>query len=147
MSFDLPPIVKLAKRLLLDIEQAVRGFSRYHKYNLGKDLREQAMHLVRVCHRAWRDRPRQLHWTEQLVWAIDEIKLSLQLGSELRAFQSFGQFEALIREAEELGRQAGGWKRQQLQHPNGQNAASSAKPQRAQILSTRAASVHVGANS
>lgn len=96
MTFDLPPIAKLARRLLLDIEQAVRRFPRYHKYALGTDLREQAMHVARLCHRAWRDRSRQLYWTDQLVWAIDEIKLSLQLGSELHAFHSFRQFEQLM---------------------------------------------------
>jgi hypothetical protein len=145
MSFALPPIAKAAERLQLEIEQAVRAFPRYHKYALGSDLREQARTVVRLCHRAWRDRPRQRHWTEQLVWAIDEVKLSLQLGSQLRAFRSFAQFEQLIRLAEDLGRQAGGWKRQQ-QHPQGQNAAAGAQPQRAQTLSTRVASASAGAN-
>lgn len=44
---------------------------------------------------------------------------------------------ALIRLAEDLGRQAGGWKRQQ--HPTDQNAEASAPRQRAQTLSTCAA--------
>ena len=143
MAFDLPPIAKAAERLLLEIEQAVRSFPRYHKYALGTDLRAQAMEVARLCHRAWRDRARQRHWTDQLVWAIDELKLSLQLGQTLRAFTSFRRFEQLIRLAEDLGRQAGGWKRQQ-QHPNGQNSARHAAPKRAEILSTCAAST--GAN-
>ena len=144
MAFDLPPIAKAAERLLVEIEQAVRGFPRYHKYAIGKDLREQAMQVARLCNRAWRDRPRQHYWTEQLVWAIDETKLSLQLGQCLHAFRSFRQFEQLIRLAEDLGKQAGGWKRQQEQHHNGQNPARKPAPERAQILSTCAAST--GAN-
>ena len=143
MTSMLPPIVKLSERLLREIEQAVRGFARYHKYTIGTDLRTQAMLVVRVCHRAWRDRARQPYWIDQLVWAIDEIKLSLQLGSQLRAFHSFGQFEVLIRLAEDLGRQAGGWKRQQ--HPKGQNSTRDVASERAQILSARAASAHAGA--
>jgi len=145
MSNPLPPIATVAMRLLLDIERAVRGFSRYDKSTLGVDLRKQAMTVVRVCHRAWRDRASQAYWIEQLVWEIDEVKLSLQLGSQLRAFASFRQFEALIRVAEELGRQAGGWKRKQV--PQGQNPALDAAPERAQILSTRDASACVGAKS
>ena len=145
MAFDLPPIAKAAERLLVDIEQAVRLFPRYHKYAIGQDLRTQAMTIARLCNRAWRDRARQPHWTEQLVWAIDEVKLSLQLGQQLRAFRSFASFEQLIRQTEDLGRQAGGWKRQQ-QHPKGQNPPRNAAPGRAQILSTRAASAHAGAN-
>jgi hypothetical protein len=145
MSFDLPPIVKLSERLLVEIEQTVRGFPRYHKYAIGKDLREQAMQVARLCNRAWRERAHQLRWTVQLVWAIDELKLSLQLGSQVHAFKSFNQFEKLIRLAEDLGRQAGGWKRQQ-QHPKGQNSTREVVAERAQILSTRAASASAGAN-
>ena len=35
MKQEYPPIVRLAKRLVVQTEEAVRGFSRYHKYNLG----------------------------------------------------------------------------------------------------------------
>lgn len=65
MGHYLPPAAKLSERLLREIEQAVRGFARYHKYTLGSDLRKQAMQVVRVCHRAWRDRARQTYWTDQ----------------------------------------------------------------------------------
>lgn len=140
----LPPITKIAERLLCDIEQSVRGFARYHKYSLGSDLRSQAMTVVRMCHRAWRERAQQSHWINELVWAIDELKLSLQLGSQLHAFKSFAQFELLIRQAEELGRQAGGWKRQQ--HHKSQNSAPDMARERVQILSGRAASAYAGAN-
>lgn len=134
----LPEITKKAERLVADIEQAVRGFARYHKYTLGADLRAQAMTVLRLCHRAWRDRPRQQHWVSELIWAIDELKLSLQLGSQIHAFKSFAQFELLIRAAEAVGRRAGGWKRDI--HHKSQNPAGSASPERAQILSGRAAS-------
>ncbi|MEN6538887.1 MAG: four helix bundle protein [Mizugakiibacter sp.] len=144
MAFDLPPIAKAAERLLVEIEQAVRAFPRCHKYVIGKDLREQAMLVVRLCHRAWRDRSQQARWTAELVWAIDELRLTVQLGSRIKAFRSFAQFEQLIRLVEDLGRQAGGWKRQQQQHLKGQNPAREAAPERAQILSTCAAST--GAN-
>ncbi len=146
MAYDLPPIARLAQRLLVDIEQVVATFPRKHRYGLGEELRSNARDAARLCNRAWRDKPRQRHWTEQLVWAVDEVKLSLQLAKELHAFRSFVQFEALIRLAEDLGRQAGGWKRQQ-QHPKGQNAAAAKpSPRRAQTLSTRAASASAGAN-
>ena len=139
MPFGLPPIAKAAERLLVEIEQAVHGVPRSHKYAIGKDLREQAMQVTRLCHRAWRDRHQQLTWTTQLVWAVDELRLTMQLGSRIKAFKSFRQFEMLIRLTEDLGRQAGGWKRQQEQHRKGQNPTREAAPERAQILSTCAA--------
>ena len=145
MTHHLPPIVKLAKRFLVEIEQAVRSFPRYHKYALGADLRAQAMQLAVLCDRAWRDRGGVVHWVNRLVWAIDEIKIALQLGSEIRAFRSFAVFEQLIRTAEDLGRQAGGWKRQ-LKHSKGQNSTAIVPPERAQILSARTASAPAGAN-
>ena len=68
-----------------------------------------------------------------------------QLAKDLHAFRSFAQFEALIRTAEDLGRQVGGWLRaQQPSHPKGQSPAPASRPERAQTLSTRAAST--GAN-
>jgi hypothetical protein len=158
MTSDLPPIYKLAEQLLTAVELAVggatstgssdtvpraSGFAKKNRRGLGEDLRDQAMTIVRHCNRAWYDKPRKLHWTGELKWAIDEIKISLRLGQRLRAFRSFAEFETLIRLAEDLGRQAGGWHCQLQQH-QGQNAASRPASQRAQTLSAAAAST--GAN-
>ena len=46
-----PPIIKAAQRLLVDIEQFVRGFDRYHKYQIGSDLRRTAAAPRRIHHR------------------------------------------------------------------------------------------------
>ena len=122
MAVELPPIAKAARALLLAVEQAATAFPRRHRYGLGEELRGNAREVNRLCNRAWRDVGRRLHWTVQLQWAIDELKTSLQLGQELHAFRSFREFDALIRQAENLGNQAGAWRRSQ-QHPNGRNAA------------------------
>lgn len=138
-----PDVAKKAERLLADIEQTVKAFARYHKYTLGSEIRTQAMTVVRMCHRAWRDQSRQAHWLSELVWSIDELKLSIRIGSQIHAFKSFAQFESLIRAAEEVGRCAGGWKREY--HRKGQNPPSNDSPERAQILSGCAASDKQGA--
>jgi hypothetical protein len=89
MTFELPPIVKLAQRVRLDIEQAVRGFARYHKYQVGSVLRTQAFEVVSICNRAWRDRGRQLEHTGKLVFAIDDLKFTKRISSEIdQRFQS-----------------------------------------------------------
>jgi hypothetical protein len=140
-----PPIAKLSERLQLDIEQAVRQFARVDRYLVGADLRRQAADVRRLVDRAWRDRANQRQWTQDLQWGVDELRLTLQLGKDLHAFRSFAQFEALIRLAEDLGRQVGGWLRAQQQpHPKGQSPAPAPRRERAQTLSTRAAST--GAN-
>jgi hypothetical protein len=139
MTFQLPPIAQTAERLLLEIERAVAGFPRRHRYTVGADLRQQAMGVTVLVHRAWRDRRNQVALIERVRWEVDALKIRMQLCSRLRAFASLAQFEMLARIARELGKQAGGWHRQHSgQHPNGQNGhGSHADAQRAKKLSTR----------
>jgi len=137
MTHEAPPIVQLAERVLVEIEEAVRVFPRYHKYAVGAELREQARHVARAAHRAWRDHKRRGEWISRLVFAIDDLKLSLQIAKRVQAFKSFAQFEALARLTSNLGRQCGGW---QKQHQKGQNQQAALPDGRAQILSARDAS-------
>ena len=46
------PIYKTAMDLTVYLEQVVRNVSRYHKYTLGTDLRQQSRELVTVIIRA-----------------------------------------------------------------------------------------------
>jgi len=137
--FQPPPIIKAAERLLVDIEQAVRMFPPYHRYQIGGDLRRKATDVLHTAIRAWNDRAQQQRWVEQVVWAIDDLKQYLQTAKLIHAFKSFRQFEHIARQAAELGAQAGGWRRR-LATPPAQNAEGrSAVPQRGQKLSTRTA--------
>lgn len=49
------PIWRDANRLFLDIETAVRAFSRYHKYTVGHELRSLAMRVCRYLARMLND--------------------------------------------------------------------------------------------
>lgn len=139
MSFELPPIVKLAERIMLDIEQIVRQFPRYHKYTIGTRLRKHAMKVTSLCHRVWRDKSQQIDWVNKLVFTVDDFKISLQLAKQVHAFKSFAQFESLARLVSDLGRQCGGLKKHQ--QGNGQNVSGyRAQSQRPQRLSARSAS-------
>lgn len=138
----LPEIARKAESLAVAIENAVRSFSRHNKYAIGANLRTAVMLVVQVCNRAWRDRSRQIHWVNELVWVIDELKVVIQLAKQLHAFKSFAQFEVIIRAADDVGRCAGGWKR--ALHDKSQNSAVS-QQERAQILSDRSAS-YMGLN-
>ena len=139
MAFESPAIVKASERVLLEIEKAVRGFPRYHKYACGADLRCDARQVAKCAERAWRDHQRRALWVGRLVFAVDDLKRDLQLSLRIQAFGSFREFEALARLVADLGRQCGGWQKQQSkrQNPGAQTGAS----ERPQILSTRAASV------
>lgn len=117
MESNKAPIWRDAQRLLVLTEDAVRRFPRYHKYTLGSDLRRQAMQVCRLVNRAWRDPQGRLRHVEHLVMAVDEFKLLLQLGKEVRAFSGFGQFQQLAELAVGLGKQSGGWRRRLAARP------------------------------
>src|SRR6266404_88612 len=51
------PIYKASYDLCLYLEQVVRGFSRYHKYTLGADLRDRAMTSPRYASSAFQFHP------------------------------------------------------------------------------------------
>ncbi len=87
------PIWRDANRLLILIEQTVRGFPRYHKYTLGSDLRRQAMLVCRLIIRANNTRAGREQALERLVLAVEDMKVLIQLGKELEAFQSFKVFQ------------------------------------------------------
>lgn len=141
MTHQAPDIVKLAERVLVEIEQAVKGFARYHKYASGADLRAQARRVAEIANRAWRDQPRRAEWIGRLVFTIDDLKMRMQVSKLIGAFKSFKQFEALIRLVSDLGKQCGGWHKQQ--HSKGQNHQSLSIGERAQILSARDTSQEV----
>ena len=46
------PIFKKAYDLTLYFEQIVRGFSRYHKYTVGSELRQLSREVLRLIRRA-----------------------------------------------------------------------------------------------
>lgn len=81
------PIWSDATQLLVDVEQAVRHFPRYHKYTLGTEMRQQAMKICQLVSRAWRDKARAPETLPRLVAAVDDLKIQLQLGRELQAFR------------------------------------------------------------
>lgn len=137
-----PPIMRSIERLLADVERAVSTFNRKHRYDLGRDVRRQAMVVFHLANRACRDRDRQARWVEDLVWAVDDLRAYWQTAKLVEATRSFRQFEFIVRQIDDIGRQCGGWSRKLS--PMAQNARGDACAQRGQKLSTRAASA--GAN-
>ncbi|KLJ02858.1 hypothetical protein [Luteimonas sp. FCS-9] len=135
--FQPPPIVDAARRLCADVEQVVRTFPRYHRYQTGAELRRRADAILILASRTWHRGEGRLECATQLVDAIDAFKERLQVCKLVRAFQRFAQFERLAGAAHDLGMQAGGWKRSIEQHPNAQNARAGRPAQRGEKLSTR----------
>lgn len=138
MRSELPAIAKTAARLRAAIETAWVRCARRHKYGIGSDLRNQATAVSRAVLRAWHDRQQQLQRVREVVVAIDDLKITVQLAKDVAAFASFDEFEVIARLLDDVGRQSGGWlKRLHSQSQNAQVAMP--LEQRAQILSSHAA--------
>ena len=90
------PIWRDSSRLLIEIEQAVRQFSRYHKYTIGTDMRRQSMYVIRMLVRALNARDNErLRYVNSLRVAVDDLKVTIQLAKEIKALQNFRQFQVL----------------------------------------------------
>jgi hypothetical protein len=108
------PIYKRSYDLCLHLEQVVRGFSRYHKYTLGADLRDGARRVLKLIVRAnaRRDKvPLLLDVREE----VEQLKVVLRLSQDVKAFASFGAFEQAIGQVVEIAKQNEGWLRSQRQ--------------------------------
>lgn len=137
MSQQTPAIVQLAELVLVQIEDAVKTFPRFHKYAIGAELRARARSTAQAACRAWRDVNQRTARLRGLEVSIDDLKLELQTAHRLKAFRSFAQFEPIARNVSNLGRQFGAWQRQ---HLKSQNSQARSPAERAQILSARDAS-------
>ena len=103
------PIWRDAVCRVVEMELALRGFPRYHKYTLGIELR-QAAHLIcqAVAHAAlWASL--RLQTPQRLVERIEAPKISVQQAKELCAFVNFAQFQRVVEPTVSVGRQSGGW--------------------------------------
>jgi hypothetical protein len=113
------PIYKATYDLCLYLEQIVQHFSRYHKYALGADLRDGARRALKLVVRAnaRRDKtPVLLQLREEL----EELKVLLRLGQDVKAFANFKSFEHAITQVVDIARQNEGWLKSQRQG-HGQN--------------------------
>jgi hypothetical protein len=106
------------------VEQVVRGFSRYHKYTLGTDLRDGARQVLKLVVRANARRERVLVLME-LREQLEELKVLLRLGYDLKAFPRFSSFEHASTQVVGLAKQNEGWLKHQRQ---GQGPNRSAMP-------------------
>ena len=103
------PIFKRSYELALVCEELVRGFSRYHKYGLGQDLRDGAraivLQVVRV-NDAWDKLPEM----DRLRLLLAEMQIIARLCKDTRAFPNFKAFERVSLLVQDIARQSEGWR-------------------------------------
>ena len=117
------PIYKKAFDFTVYVENIVRNFSRYHKYTLGTELREQARGVVALIVRANNTRAK-LPILLQLREALEQVKLTLRLCKEVQAFHNFNSFQVALNLVIDISRQTEGW----ITHNLSEGAGQSQKP-------------------
>ena len=104
------PIYKQALDVAVHFEKVVAGFSRYHKYTLGADLRNQSRAVVGVIIRANATREKAPVLLE-LRGCLDELLLLIRLAKEVKAFKSFEAYQFALEQVVSVCRQNEAWLR------------------------------------
>ena len=104
------PIYKQAMDVAVHFEKIVAGFTRYHKYTLGSELRNQSREVVAqiVKANAARDKPPELLVLRE---RLEELLILMRLAKEVRAFKSFQSFQFAVERVVSVSRQNEGWLR------------------------------------
>lgn len=106
------PIYKQAYDLCLYLEQVVRGFSRYHRYAIGSDLRDTSRRVLKLIVRA-NAAVEKRHVLLVVREEIEQLKLLLRLALDVHAFSKLSSFEHAVTMAVEIARQNEGWLKSQ----------------------------------
>lgn len=91
------PIYKQARDVVVHFEKVVAGFSRYHKYTLGTELRTKSREIVVLivkANAAQDKRPQLVRLRE----ALDELLILMRIAKEARAFKRFQSFQFAIKQ-------------------------------------------------
>lgn len=130
------PIYKSAYDLCLWLEQVVRGFSRYHKYAIGSDLRSGSRRILRLVVRA-NARTDKTPVLLELREEIEELKAMIRLCHDAGGFGGIASFEHGARLIVEIAKQNEGWLRSQSspEQGRGQNRSSGRQETAAQATS------------
>jgi hypothetical protein len=103
------PIYKKAFDLAVYVDNMVRGFSRYHKYTHGTDLRNGTRQVLRLIIRANNTFDKEPHLLEMRE-VLEDFMVSLRLCKELKVFPNFNSFVYCLNEAVGISRQNEGWR-------------------------------------
>jgi hypothetical protein len=114
------PIFRDSLKLNAYVEEAVKNFSRYNKYGIGSELRENSREILYSIPKIYLDtKENRLKRINELRFEIEKLKTKIYLANELKVLRDFKQFEILSGMAHNLSQQAGGWFKSQSQNHGG----------------------------
>lgn len=102
------PIYKKALDVAVRFEKVAAGFSRYHKYTLGTDLRDQSRAIVCAIVRVNSEREK-LPGLLELRYQLENLLIVVRLCKEVKAFKSFQAYQFAVEAVVAVSRQNEGW--------------------------------------
>lgn len=102
------PIYKKALDVAVHFEKVAAGFSRYHKYTLGAELRNSSRGIVTMIVRA-NSAVDKATLLLALRDKLEELLLLMRLCKEVKAFKSFRAYQYAVEEVVAVCRQNEGW--------------------------------------
>jgi len=102
------PIYKKAYDFALYCKKIVRGFSRYHKYTLGSELRVGSREVIRLIRQA-NDTAERKRFLLELRSKLEDLKLTIRLCKDLKVFANFNSYQVAINEVVDISKQNEGW--------------------------------------
>lgn len=105
------PIYKSALDMTVHFERLVAGFSRYHKYTLGTELRDGSRAVLMQVVRA-NNAPDAVARSAELVRLrerLEALLLALRVAKEVKALKSFAGYLHAVEQVGTVARQNEGW--------------------------------------
>lgn len=100
--------------MTVQFERVVSGFSRYHKYTLGTELREASRAVLHQVLRANNAKDMSERSAELLVLRdrFEALLLVMRVAKEVKAFKSFAGYLHAVGQAGSVARRNEGWFKQ-----------------------------------
>ena len=103
------PIFRASFDLAVHIEKIVKNFSRYHKYTLGTELRNQSRRIVESVIEANSNRNHRKEHLLALREKLEQLKVLARLCHESGAFQSTRSYLYVSEKIVGIAKQNEGW--------------------------------------
>lgn len=102
------PVYKAAQDMAVYFEKVVRYFEKYNKYTFGVEIRTLVHRILVLVAKANTKQARRESLAEVLD-KLEELKITLRLCKEVKAFNSFKSFEVATKSVIEVAKQCEGW--------------------------------------
>ncbi len=121
------PIYKSTMDPIVLLDRVAQHFPKRHKYTLGARLLDTATDCLLWVARAQR-RSGRMQALDRLCGRVEELKLLVQMGKEVKAFESFQHFAQVIEQVVGVAKQAEAWRAHERRAEQSSSARSGVSP-------------------